>query len=404
MSSLGAVLLLCIVDAALGCSTVHVTSPTGETVIGRTMELGGAGGEMHANYRGMLVRMQSGVPSLPWEVAAHRRGETVGEGMQVLCGSQTSGAWSVKYGYVSVDLAIPESNITSLASDGINEMGLTVSEHTLRQSQYMAPNMSVPSNSQLQVCWVAITTWLLGNIDSVATFRSMLSELRILAPSVPVPDGDLLHWSIDDKNGEHIVIEVLDGQIQVHDNTVGTFTNDPDFRWHLRNLNNYVNLRSDWPNGGDGIQVQTEVGAVPQVVGHGFNLLGLPGDFSPPGRFVRLFYQRSYAMLKYPPASLNGSIALVSGLLNSVMISHGTLSDAPGTAAQPEFTQYTVIKLSSSRHFYYKDYVNTQWRLVRLSELDFSPRSRTVTAVQSAIPLVDGTLGVEDMTGAFAAV
>jgi len=375
------------------CSSVHVPSPTGDdTIIGRTMELGGSGGER-------FFRSSRKAPSdgIPWMVAIHRRGETIGRGVSHPCGPAAEG-WEVKFGYVSVDVNMSDAVV---ATDGINELGITVSEHTLRQSEYMAPIGKLSKqSSQHQICWMAFTSWVLGNVDSVANLRALLPSLRILGPTEPVPSGDLLHWSIDDVHGEHVVLEVLEGQILVHNNTVGAFTNDPDFRWHLRNLNNYVNLSPNWPSGGTGIKVQTEIGALPDVVGHGFNLGGLPGDASPPARFVRLFYQRSYAMLKHPPTSLNGSIALVSALLNSVMISHGTLADIPGSTEEPEFTQYTVMKLPRARHFYFKDYMNTRWRLVRLDELDFSPARNTAAPTQG-FPLVDGTLGVEDVTGRF---
>jgi choloylglycine hydrolase len=176
---------------------------------------------------------------------------------------------------------------------------------------------------------------------------------------------------------------------------VGTFTNDPDFRWHQRNLNNFVNLSPDWPAGGAGIQVQSEVGALPSVVGHGFNLLGVPGDYSPPSRFVRLFYLRQYAMLKHPPTSLNATIALATGLLNNVFIAKGTVaSSMPGEVA--EFTQYSVLKMPAKRELYFKDYDNTRWRRVRLDALDLSPRQPA--APSAGFPLVDGTLGVEDVT------
>ena len=44
-------------------------------------------------------------------------------------------------------------------------------------------------------------------------------SLRIVGPVKEVADGNKLHWAIDDPNGDHIVIEVLDGTVNVHDNT-----------------------------------------------------------------------------------------------------------------------------------------------------------------------------------------
>ena len=39
-----------------------------------------------------------------------------------------------------------------------------------------------------------------------------------------------------------------------------------------------------------------EAPRVPAPIGHGYNLLGLPGDGSPPSRFVRAFFLRGYGL------------------------------------------------------------------------------------------------------------
>jgi hypothetical protein len=39
---------------------------------------------------------------------------------------------------------------------------------------------------------------------------------------------------------------------------------------------------------------------VPQPIGHAYNVLGIPGDGSPPARFIRAFYMRGY--VRHHPA------------------------------------------------------------------------------------------------------
>jgi len=56
-----------------------------------------------------------------------------------------------------------------------------------------------------------------------------------------------MHWAMADATGDSVVIEYLDGVLHVNNNTVGVMTNDPDYQWHLYNLNNYVNLSPRWP-------------------------------------------------------------------------------------------------------------------------------------------------------------
>ena len=109
---------------------------------------------------------------------------------------------------------------------------------------------------------------------------------------------------------------------------------------------------------------------------------------------MRLFFQRQYAVLRAPPASLNESLSLAIGLLSSVFISQGTVASA-SPAAGFELTQYSVLKLPAARQFLFRDYASPRWRRVRLGELDFAPRAG---ASARSLPVGDGTLGVEDVT------
>ena len=300
----------------------------------------------------------------------------------------------------------------SFVTEGMNEAGLTVSVQVLKQALYMPPSTEASETNVTNVCFAAFPDWILGTFDSVQGLREALSTTRIvgLNPEIPLPEmvPSGLHWSIDDVS-DHIVIEVLDGVIHMHENTVGVMTNQPDFTWHLNNLNNFVNLRSGWPSNPE-ILVQTkEVGPVPDVskAGHGFNLLGIPGDYSPPSRFVRLFYLRQFAVLRNPPKERKGeakysdSISLVTGLLNNVFINKGVVLGPPTAISKlfgdgfGEYTQYTVIKIPEARLFFYKDYVGTQWRQIKLENLDFSPKEG---APPIKVSLNEGTVSIKDVT------
>jgi hypothetical protein len=95
---------------------------------------------------------------------------------------------------------------------------------------------------------------------------------------------------------------------------------------------------------------------------------------------------------------LNRWLAAFAGLLANVFIPHGAVArDTAAGSTAFEYTQYSVLKLPQRRQLYYKGYVNTQWRLLRVDQLDFSPRGGGRGA-GSIMPLVDGTLGLEDVT------
>jgi choloylglycine hydrolase len=391
MRGLGVSLLFA---SSLGCSYVHVPTPKDGMIIGRTMELGGSPltDGLTLAARALLQPHPGADHPLNWVVATHRRGETQGEGATVVCPGVAS--WKATYGYVSVDVTTNVSGVNTgqMATDGVNEKGLTVSGHTLRQSEYQAPGHDKASN----VCWLMFVGWALANFDSVNSLRATLTSTHVVGASRPMPDSAGVHWAVDDSTGASIVVEVVGGVLSVHNNSVGTFTNDPDFRWHLRNLNNYAFLSPDWTAQHPAVTVQSEVGVLPQAIGHGLNLRGIPGDISPPSRFVRLFYLRQYAMLKSPPTSLNESLAIATGLLNGVFIVKGTVSEPDPQSELFEFTQYALLKLPAKRQLYYRDYMNGQWHRICLDELDFSAAAGG--KVDPTLELADGTAGIVDVT------
>ena len=129
---------------------------------------------------------------------------------------------------------------------------------------------------------------------------------------------------------------------------------------------------------------------MPRAIGHGSNLLGLPSDYTPASRFVKMFYLRQIAVYNSRPKSLDESIALVTGLLNTVFIPRGVVSNKSVTDKAYETTSFSVIKLPQLKQFYYKDYNNQQWKMIDLNRLDFSQ--------YADFPLADGTLGVRYVT------
>merc|ERR1719494_1276623 len=57
--------------------------------------------------------------------------------------------------------------------------------------------------------------------------------------------GETTHWSIQDATGRNVVLEYnvhSPGKPIFYENTAGILTNNPDFQWHMTNLNNYVGL------------------------------------------------------------------------------------------------------------------------------------------------------------------
>jgi choloylglycine hydrolase len=76
-----------------------------------------------------------------------------------------------------------------------------------------------------------------------------------------------------------IVIEPVGGTLKIHDNPLGMVTNSPSFDWHMTNLPTTSRcVRSTWRR-------SNRQWAAP--LGQGSGMVGMPGDFTPPSRFVR---------------------------------------------------------------------------------------------------------------------
>ena len=84
-----------------------------------------------------------------------------------------------------------------------------------------------------------------------------------------------------ESGGKAIVIEYLKGELTIFDAPLGTITNALSYDWHETNLHNYINLSPV-------ALPDKKIGDLDfKPLGGGSGMIGLPGDFTPPSRFVR---------------------------------------------------------------------------------------------------------------------
>ena len=90
-----------------------------------------------------------------------------------------------------------------------------------------------------------LVSWILGNFSTVDEAMKAIKKIHI----VPIdPRASTVHWRMADITGKQIVLEIVDGQPNFYENTLGVLTNSPGFEWHMTNLNNYINLYSGTTN------------------------------------------------------------------------------------------------------------------------------------------------------------
>ena len=98
--------------------------------------------------------------------------------------------------------------------------------------------------------------------------------------------------------------------------------------------------------------------------GQGAGTFGLPGDYTPPSRFVRTAFQKSCTP---PPADADDAAVTCFHLMESVSIPKGIVMTSRDTT---DYTQYTAFINLSSKEYFFKTYYNSQIMTARLSSND----------------------------------
>lgn len=126
-------------------------------------------------------------------------------------------------------------------------------------------------------------TWVLSNYRSIQEIKDHLNkDVAICLEPNRLGMNLYQHYMFADANGRCIVVEpTLDGAFEIHDNPVGVMTNQPEFPWHLTNLQNYIELNNRIPQGRKLSNID-----IPAALATG--LLGLARDTTPQSRFIRV--------------------------------------------------------------------------------------------------------------------
>jgi penicillin V acylase-like amidase (Ntn superfamily) len=181
------------------------------------------------------------------------------------------------------------------------------------------------------------TNWALGMHGTVAELRAALPGVKVWTdPSLPTgPAPPTLHFVFVDRGGAGLVVEYVDGELKIHENAVHVLTNAPPYDWHLANLRNYLNLT---PVGVESLRIGS---ADVTSIGQGGGTLGLPGDSTPPARFVRAAFLRQHVTR---PADAEQAIQAAGHVLNTVDLPRGIAQSRQGDQLVSDYTQWVAIK------------------------------------------------------------
>ena len=234
--------------------------------------------------------------------------------------------FKAKYGYVGI-----YTDYQDFVVEGVNESGLSAGLFFFPAFGEYTPY--VAKRKSLALCDLQVVSWVLSQFSSIDEIKSAIEKKEVDIISIDSRIGTV-HWRFAEPGGRVVVLEFTEGKAKFYENPLGVLTNSPNFPWHLTNLANYINLRS---GSSQPLQLAKDLQVKP--LGGGTGMLGLPGDFTPPSRFVRAAMLQSSAPL-LPDAQQTALQAF--HLLNSFDIPIG-LQHAPGQAPDglPSATQFT---------------------------------------------------------------
>jgi len=182
------------------------------------------------------------------------------------------------------------------------------------------------------------------------------------------------------------VIEPVGGALKIYDNSLGVMSNSPTFDWHMTNLRNYVNLTATNvpPIDLGGINLAQ--------FGQGSGLRGLPGDFTPPSRFVRAV---AFSQSAVPTDTAAQSVLQAFHILNNFDIPVGSVRETHDGQLHTDYTIWTSASDLKNLRWYFKTYNDQSIRSVDLA--------KTLAAAQGKIRFIkmDSQQPTDDVSANF---
>jgi choloylglycine hydrolase len=285
-------------------------------------------------------------------------------------------SWKTKYGIVGANAFDMPVTV-----DGLNEKGLHV-------ALFYFPGFAKYQEIKAEDVGKALAPWelglfLLGTCSDVK--EAIVAAKEVLVGEVVQRDLGFVpgvHCILTDASGKSVVLEHVGGELKIHQNPLGVMTNSPTFDWHMTNLSNYVNM---------------SVSKVPKIdvggkeikgLGQGSGMLGIPGDFTPPSRFVRaVAFSKSALQVE----TAREGVLQAFHILNQFDIPKGAARGLEHGMEVADYTLWTSAADLKNLRYYFRTYDNSRIRMIDLKAVDFDSKEiRTIS--------IKGEEQIEDVT------
>jgi choloylglycine hydrolase len=321
--AIAAISVVATINAGHACTAVDIVAADKSVIAGRTMEW---------------------AFDMKWTLVGQPKGTELALTAPAALGLPTVTV-PTKYAVVGVSAGIIPGGALL---EGQNSTGLGMSGNFLPGfTEYQA----VTRDDKSYVSILTFGSWALGNHASVAELRTALADIKVWSdsslPSGPTPPT--LHFVFTDRSGDGMIAEYVGGALQIHDNAAHVLTNAPTYDWHLLNLRNYLNLSTV------GVSSR-QIGEVDvTALGQGGGMMGLPGDFTPPSRFVRAAFMRHWIT---QPQNADEAIQAIDHILNTVDIPIGIAQSEDNGQIISDYTQWVAIKDLTRNRLLIADYAH----------------------------------------------
>lgn len=245
-------------------------------------------------------------------------------------------------------------------ADGLNEHGLSAAALYFEgYAKYIAKEEAVKE----MLAPHELVMWMLAKCKDVKEVIEQFDLIDIVDEKISFLGVTTpLHWVFADASGDSVVIEIVSSGMNIHENKLGVLTNSPDYNWHLTNVRNYIGLDQHQ------VPAREMFGMEFTPFGQGSGTFGLPGDFTPPSRFIKTLYAKLSAK---KVSSADQLVISAAHILNGVDIPKGSVITQRDTI---DYTQYTAYILLNESKYYYRLYDSLEIVEVNLKDYDLDQR------------------------------
>lgn len=311
---------------------------------------------------GIIIRTENGVaiPARTMEFGFDIRSKLLiipkGTSISFLSSVEGKEGYKMKAKYGFAGMNAVEKNIVV---DGINEAGLYLG--CFYFSGFAKYDPLTDENQSRAVSSEELGNYVLGSFATVDEVIEGLKKIIVVGSFIEDIQGEApFHYAVTDKSGRSVVIEYTASGLQVYENTVNTICNNPTYDWHMTNLRNYVNLT---PDNSKGFSLNDDKFT---ALGEGTGMLGLPGDFTSPSRFVRA---TAFINTALPSKDAEEGVFRAFHILNAFDIPKGAVRQETNEQVFTDYTVWTSAADTKNGAYYYKTYKNQAIQKVDLKQI-----------------------------------